>query len=97
MEMHPWRCFCKRYASQWGRGVCGRSRLRSALTGCIQLPQPGQDSGGLLSVARSIKQFVLFARRPSFNSEIEMWAIAQRNGRPAEHRWRPLFNAAKFG
>ena len=26
-----------------------------------------------------------------------MWANAQRHGRPAEHRWRPLFNAAKFG
>jgi len=26
-----------------------------------------------------------------------MWANAQRNGRPAEYRWRPLFNAAKFG
>ena len=26
-----------------------------------------------------------------------MWAIAQPDGRPAEHRWRPLFNAAKFG
>ena len=25
-----------------------------------------------------------------------MWANAQRHGRPAEHRWRPLFNAAKF-
>jgi len=23
-----------------------------------------------------------------------MWANAQRDGRPAEHRWRPLFNAA---
>ena len=23
-----------------------------------------------------------------------MWAIAQRDGRPAEHRWHPLFNAA---
>jgi len=30
-------------------------------------------------------------------SELEMWANAQRDGRPAEHRWRPLFNAAKFG
>jgi len=28
---------------------------------------------------------------------LEMWANAQRDGRPAEHRWRPLFNAAKFG
>jgi len=26
-----------------------------------------------------------------------MWANAQRDGRPAEHTWRPLFNAAKFG
>jgi len=26
-----------------------------------------------------------------------MWANAQADGRPAEHRWRPLFNAAKFG
>jgi len=26
-----------------------------------------------------------------------MCANAQRDGRPAEHRWRPLFNAAMFG
>jgi len=26
-----------------------------------------------------------------------MWANVQRDGRPAEHRWRPLFNAAMFG
>jgi len=25
-----------------------------------------------------------------------MWANAQRDGRPAEYRWRPLFNAAKL-
>jgi len=29
--------------------------------------------------------------------KLEMWVNAQRDGRPAEHRWRPLFNAAKFG
>jgi len=29
--------------------------------------------------------------------QLEMWASAQRGGRPAEYRWRPLFNAAKFG
>ena len=28
--------------------------------------------------------------------ETRMWANAQRDGCPAEHRWRPLFNAAKF-
>jgi len=26
-----------------------------------------------------------------------MWANVQPDGRPAEHRWRPLFNAAQFG
>jgi len=25
----------------------------------------------------------------------KMWTDAQRDGRPAEYRWRPLFNAAK--
>jgi len=26
-----------------------------------------------------------------------MWSNVQRDGRPAEYSWRPLFNAAKFG
>ena len=30
-------------------------------------------------------------------NKTRMWANAQRDGRPAECRWRPLFNAAKFG
>jgi len=30
-------------------------------------------------------------------NDTRMWANAQRDGRPAEYRWRPLFNAAKFG
>jgi len=30
-------------------------------------------------------------------NQTRMWANAQRDGRPAEHKWRPLFNAAKFG
>jgi len=33
-------------------------------------------------------------RRGKKKKELEMWANAQRGGRPAEHRWRPLFNAA---
>jgi len=28
--------------------------------------------------------------------QTRMWANAQPDGRPAEHRWRPVFNAAKF-
>jgi len=31
------------------------------------------------------------------NNKLEMWASAQRDGRHAEYRWRPLFNTAKSG
>ena len=34
--------------------------------------------------------------RTTKRKETRMWANAQPDGRPAEHRWRPLFNAAKF-
>jgi len=30
----------------------------------------------------------------TYSNVIRMWANAQRDGRPAEYRWRPLFNAA---
>jgi len=34
---------------------------------------------------------------PHFNEiRTRMWANAQRDGRPAKHRWYPLFNATKF-
>jgi len=34
---------------------------------------------------------------PLENKKTRMWANAQRDTRPAEYRWRPLFNAATFG
>ena len=30
------------------------------------------------------------------DTKTRMWVNAQRDGRPAEYRWRPVFNAAKF-
>jgi len=36
-------------------------------------------------------------QRLGMNDITSMWANAQRDGRPAEHRWCPIFNAAKFG
>jgi len=38
-----------------------------------------------------------FALRAMLPVITRMWANAQRDGRPVEYRWRPLFNAAKFG
>jgi len=38
-----------------------------------------------------------FAHVYNKTQKTETWANAQRDGRPAEQRWRPLLNAAKFG
>jgi len=41
---------------------------------------------------------VIILNSPLLSSnKLEMWAKAQRDGHPAEHRWHYLFNAAKFG
>ena len=47
----------------------------------------------------SMKIYMVFLlhRATIKKEELEMCANAQRDGRPAEYRWRPLFNAAKFG
>jgi len=39
----------------------------------------------------------IFSKSNSLQIKLEMWANAQSDGRPAEYRWRPLFNAANFG
>jgi len=33
-------------------------------------------------------------QQESFHKQLEMWANAQPDGRPAKYRWRPLLNAA---
>jgi len=39
----------------------------------------------------------LFKTTPESQIRLEIWANAQHYGRPAKHRWRPLFNATNFG
>jgi len=46
---------------------------------------------------KSLCQMLLSSLMDEHNLKLEMWSNAQRDGRPAEYRWRPLFNAAKFG
>jgi len=50
----------------------------------------------ILSAIQSGVAREVFRQTPK-QDQLEMWANAQRDGRPAEYRWRPLFNAAKFG
>jgi len=40
---------------------------------------------------------VINARKKEEEEELKCGPNAQRYGRPAEYRWRPLFNATKFG
>jgi len=62
--------------------VWGRPAGHMVLASSIRYPWLGGNS----AVAKATK--VLLTR---------MWASAQPDGRPAEHRWRSLFNAAKLG
>jgi len=51
-----------------------------------------------LQYTKKLTQIVsLIYRTEPKQKKTRMWANAQPDGRPAEHRWRPLFNAAKFG
>ena len=70
---------------------------QSALLGSYSEFRAGKESVvkylgnvGHNSTATNAKYFKI-------HNKLEMWANAERDGRPAERRWRPLFNAAKFG
>jgi len=76
--------------NQWMCHFMMRFFIMSNLNGI----QPG-------NLASSTAITIIVEKPTSINclnvSQLEMWANAQRDGRPAEHRWRPLFDAAKFG
>ena len=76
---------CKGGTRIWGSGSSGGNRSHQCCSGPIsRLVICGRiypEAGDHLQIIR----------------QLQMWANAQRDGRPAEYRWRPLFNAAKFG
>ena len=55
----------------------------------LKVPEAPNGARRLLIVTSTVADYN--------NNNTRMWANAQCDGRPAEHRWRPLFNAAKFG
>ena len=66
----------------------GRARARGRTTLCtVTIPC---CQGTAIAWTRIFRQHTT-------THSTRMWASAQRDGRPAEYRWRPLFNAAKFG
>jgi len=66
-----------------------RRAALAALRNAAQVPR--SVARHLRSIALLCWQFV-YAKR----MQTRMWANAQPDGRPAEQRWRPLFNAAKI-
>jgi len=65
---------------------------------CLTTVTEKKDLGVVISSdMKSSQQCIQAYSKASRTRILEMWANAQPDGRPAEHRWRPLFNAAKFG
>ena len=80
---------------EWGWAhVCDPCGSASVTHACVPVSQSASAAADRSTSnitphqQTSIKQPLLTTR---------MWANAQRDGRPAKHRWRSLFNAAKFG
>ena len=62
-----------------------------------RFPSDDHRGPGLVVINDVDRQIHTRSRYIFYPNSTKMWANAQRDGRPAEHRWRPLFNAAKFG
>ena len=54
-----------------------------------------QSLGSVLKKLNLTQQKHIYTNK--LQHKTRMWTNAQRDGHPAEYRWRPLLNAAKFG
>jgi len=59
--------------------------------------QQRHTTAGLVRIRDRARLVIGDNGNASFEISTRMWSNAQRDGRPAEYRWRRLFNAAKFG
>ena len=74
------------------RTICEQSESERYIQHCQQISaKRKQNENGVKPIVVTGSNLVVIY------SITRMWANAQPDGRPAEHRWRPLFNAAKFG
>ena len=53
----------------------------------------GKTPAALIGLLNAHRVLTMFKDILVIQRQLEMWANAQRDGRPAEYRWRPLFNA----
>jgi len=67
--------------------------MKPDFTGCTNGKQSLGKNFTFLQLQQILKNtFMLFTEGKQIQTR--MWVNAQLDGRPAEHRWRPLFNAA---
>jgi len=63
----------------------------------VLVPAIGKDSVTQIYLTVTVIYYCyVFSIIDKYNPT-RMWANAKRDGRPAKYRWRPMFNAAKFG
>ena len=67
-----------------------------ALWGCVDRPMT-ETRHNPLRHNPPVRTSQTFPKTNVTTTTTRMWVNVQRDGRPAEYRWRPLFNAAKFG
>jgi len=87
-----WPCRSKNARTKWKKLLL-RRLLGGCFSKCARLKLMLQTF--TMSITTTFKQSI--PTQPAQNDKLEMWANAQRDGRPAGYMWRPLFNAAKFG
>jgi len=88
----------------WEGAILGKWAPIVKYRGCAKMAEPLEMPFGILSQVHPSNHVVDWGTDPhekgqfwALKDTTRMWANTQRGGRPAECRWRPLFNAAKFG
>ena len=84
-RMHKeWYCVSKKLAQNW---LVQKIKVNNGChcSNCLHYYK-------LLTITQSLH--IHTPNTLKLRTQLEMWANAQRDGRPAEYRWRPLFNAA---
>jgi len=89
--------FCLLHVIQWQTYV---TSSQTPLACIYELLYTAQTQSFILTLSKQLTKIITtFCKshkliKASKYNQLEMWANAQRDGRPAKYRWRPLFNAA---
>jgi len=77
--------------------VCGQYIQHATTVVILTVSDVGCQTQVYLATDRHVLGVIsitAFSVAVRVKNRLEMWANAQRDGRPAEYRWRPLFKAA---